>query len=88
MTDQPTRTTHDIGANWSPFPDGQLQFIFAHNEALRALEFGKERSTVGTVRWNFSRRSYLDATYQRTRSEFVIQTNETRVFSISVRLFV
>jgi hypothetical protein len=88
VTDQQTRTTHDIGANWAPFPDGQLQFIFAHNEALRALEFGKERSTVGTVRWNFSRRSYFDVTYQRTKSQFVIQTDESRVFSISVRFFV
>ena len=88
VTDQQTRTTHDIGANWAPFPDGQLQFIFAHNEALRALEFGKQRSTVGTVRWNLSRRSYLDVTYQRTKSEFVIQTDESRVFSISVRFFV
>lgn len=88
VTDKPTRTTYDIAANWAPFPDGQLQFIFAHNEALRALEFGNEKSTLGSVRWNFSRRSYVDVTYQRTKSEFAIQTNESRVFSISVRFFV
>lgn len=84
---QARRTTLDIGANWTPFPDGTLQFVFASNEALRALEFGKDRSTVGAVRWNVSSRSYLDVSYQRTRSEFVLQTVESRIFNVSARLF-
>ena len=88
VTDQPTRTTHDVGANWAPFPDGTLQLIFAYNEALRPLQFGKDRSTLGSVRWNISRRSYVDVTYQKTRSEFVTQTTKSRIFSVSVRLFV
>jgi hypothetical protein len=87
ITGQNTRTTLDVGVNWAPFPDGTLQLIFASNEALRALEFGKDRSTLGAVRWNISRRSYIDVSYQRTRSEFVFQTTESRIFSVSVRLF-
>ncbi len=86
--DQPTRTTHDIGVNWAPFPDGTLQFIFVYNEALRPLQFGKDRSTLGSVRWNLSRRSYLDVSYQKTRSEFVTQTNRSRIVSVSMRLFI
>ncbi len=87
VSGQRTRKTLDIGANWAPFPDGKLQFIFASNDALRALEFGRDRSTLGAVRWNISRRSYVDVSYQRTRSEFVVQTTESRVFSVTVRLF-
>lgn len=87
VSGQQTRTTLDIGANWAPFPDGKLQVIFASNEAVRALEFGRDRSTLGAVRWNISRRSYIDVSYQRTRSEFVVQTTESRVFSVTVRLF-
>lgn len=87
VSGQRTRTTLDIGANWAPFPDGKLQLIFASNDALRALEFGRERSTLGAVRWNISRRSYVDVSYQRTRSEFIVQTTESRVFSVTVRMF-
>jgi len=87
ISGQRTRTTFNIDVNFSPFPDGRLQFLFASNEALRALEFGKDRSTLGAVRWNISRRSYVDVSYQRTRSEFVFQTTESRIFSVTVRLF-
>jgi hypothetical protein len=86
-TGQQTRRTHDVNVNWAPFPDGMLQIIFAYNEALRALEFGRDRSTLGAVRWNVSRRSYIDLSFQRTRSEFVFQKTESRIVSISVRLF-
>ena len=65
VSDEKTRTTHNIGANWAPFPDGSLQFIVAYNEALRALEFGTERIFRPGVRWTFSRQSYVDVSYQR-----------------------
>jgi hypothetical protein len=86
-TGQATRTTLDINASWAPFPDGTLQFVFASNEALRALEFGTERNTLGAVRWNLSRQSYIDVSYQRTRSEFVNLRTESRILSARVRLF-
>jgi hypothetical protein len=87
ISDQQTRTTLIVGANWTPFQDGALQFVFAYNDALRALEFGKDRSVLGSVRWNLSARSYLDVSYQRTNSEFVFQTTESKIFSVGVRLF-
>jgi hypothetical protein len=87
VTGQQTMTTLDLAANWAPFPDGALQFVFAYNDALRPLEFGRDRSTVASVRWNLSRRSYIDVTYQRTTSELVFQTTQSRVFSTSLRLF-
>ncbi|MCU0251583.1 MAG: hypothetical protein MUE61_15360 [Vicinamibacterales bacterium] len=88
VTGRQTRTTLDFGTNWSPFPDGTLQFVFDYSEALRALEFGKDRSALAAVRWNVSRRSYIDVSYQRTKSEFVLLTTETRVFSVSIRFFI
>jgi len=88
VTGQQTRTLFDVGVNWAPFPDGALQFGFAHNEAVRSLELGNQRNTGGLVRWNLSRRSYLDVSYQKTRRAFVLETTDTRVFSVRVRLFV
>jgi hypothetical protein len=87
VTGQKTMTTLDLTANWQPFPDGALQFTFAYNNAIRSLEYGRDRSTLAAVRWNITRRSYLDVSYQKTRSEFVFQTNESRVFSTSLKLF-
>ena len=87
IRDEMTRTTHNIGANWAPFPDGALQFIFAYNEALRAVEFGKERNLLASVRWNVSRRSYIDVSHQRTRSEYAFLTTESTLFSFDVRVF-
>ncbi len=87
LTGQRTRTTLDVSANWSPFPDGTLQFIFASNDYVRDIEFGNDRSTLGAVRWNWSRRSFIDVSYQRTRSEFVFQTTESKIFNTTVRLF-
>ena len=83
-----TRTAVDIVASWAPFPDGALQIVFAHNEARRSLQIGQDRSTVGSVRWNFTARSYLDVSVQRIRSEFTVLTTESRIFSVNLRLFV
>ena len=85
--DQPHRTTFNVDVNWTPFPDGALQLIFGRNEQLRSLEFGSFRNTIGTVRWNLSRRSYVDLTYQKTTNEFVFETIDSRVFALTLRLF-
>lgn len=87
ITGQNTRTTLALNASWSPFPDGALEFVFAYNDALRPLEYGSDRDTLASVRWNLSRRSYIYVSYQRTRSEFIFQTTESRVLSSGLRLF-
>ena len=87
ITGQKTRTTHDINVNWTPFQDGALQFIFAYDEALRDVVFGQERSLLGTVRWNLSRRSYIDVEYQKTRSEFALFGTESRILSSDLKIF-
>jgi hypothetical protein len=87
LTGQRTRTTLTAGVNWAPFPDGALQFVFAYNNALRPLEFGSERDTVAGIRWNLSRRSYIDVSYQVVRSEWTTQTTKGKTFSTGLRLF-
>ena len=87
VTGDRTRLTHNIGANWTPFPDGSLQFVVAYNEALRDLIFGTERNFVQSVRWTFKRPSYFEVSYQRIEGEYVLDTTETKVLSANVRLF-
>jgi hypothetical protein len=86
-TGQKTRTTFSASANWSPFQDGALQFLFGYNEALRDLVFGTERNTLGGIRWNMTRRSYVDVTYQLLRSESVFVLTEGKILSATVKLF-
>jgi hypothetical protein len=87
VSDTKARTTFSVSANWAPFPDGALQFVFAYNEALRAAVFGSERNTLGGVRWNVTRRSYVDVSYQLVKSELLAQSTEGKILSATVRLF-
>ena len=82
-----TRSTLSVSANWVPFPDGALQFIFSYNEAMRALVFGTERSSMAGVRWDLSRRSYVNVSYQLLKSELPTYATESRIFSATVRVF-
>lgn len=86
-SNEKTRVTHNIGANWSPFPDGALQFLVAYNDYLRPEEFGTERYFRTGVRWMFSRQSFVDVSYQRTRSQYVFLDTASRTFGIDLRLF-
>lgn len=87
VTDAKTRATSNISANWTPFPDGALQVLFAYYEYLRDPEFGTETNLLANVRWNLNRASYIDVSYQKTKTEYVFQTTESRLLSCTVRLF-
>ena len=63
-TDGKTVVTQNYGFNWSPFPDGALQFRFFYNENLTTGNV-KERIINPGVRWNITKRSYLDLSYQK-----------------------
>ena len=86
-TGQQTRTTLSLSGNWAPLPDGALQFIFGYNEARRDLVFGSEQNTMAGVRWNLTRRSYVDVSYQLVKSEQLSVSTEGRILSATVRLF-
>ena len=85
-TGQDTKVQQNYGLNWTPFPDGQLQFSFFYNDS-----FYPDRSTViqPTLRWYLSprRRSYLDLSYQRNRSESAGQKTETDIVSTNLKVY-
>lgn len=73
--------------NWSPFPDGALQFNVAYNENVRTEDHQKERIFNPTIRYKITSRSYIDVSYQMIRNKSDIQKVETNVFSTSLKLF-
>ena len=84
---QRTETTQNYSVNWSPFPDGALQFNISYNENLRSEDRSKERFFTPNVRYKITRRSYLDLTYQMIRSESNVQKTESQVVSTSLKIF-
>jgi len=81
-----TLVTQNYGFNWSPFPDGTLQFRFFYNENLTT---GGEKIRIINpgVRWNMTKRSYLDLSYQKTMNTSRSQKIDEDLFSIQVKIF-
>lgn len=91
-TDRETTVTQNYGVTWAPFPDGTLQMSFTYTES-QITETSRTRTIQPTVRWYLTtrRRSYLEATYQRSTSETTSLTapikTETQVFTTAFNLF-
>ena len=85
--DKDTITTQNYGLNWSPFPDGNLQFRFFYNENLTSGEGGKERIIGPGLRWNITRRSFLDLSYQKIESQSGSQKTDSNLFSANLKIF-
>ena len=83
---QKTTVTQNYGFNWSPFPDGDLQFRFFYNENL-ATGGEKNRIINPGVRWNLTKRSYIDVSYQRNMNTSASQKVDENIFSVQVKIF-
>lgn len=83
---QKTLVTQNYGFNWSPFPDGALQFRFFYNENLTTGGI-KERIINPGVRWNITKRSYLDVSYQKNINKSKSQKVEEDFFNVQVKIF-
>lgn len=85
--DKGVRTTQNYGINWTPFPNGSLQFRFLYNEILRSEDKGEDRIINPGVRWKITTRSYLDLSYQWIKTESFSQTAESNVFTTELAIF-
>lgn len=81
-----TLVTQNYGFNWSPFPDGALQFRFFYNENLSTGGI-KERIINPGVRWNITKRSYLDLSYQRNLNTSPGQKVDESIISLQAKIF-
>jgi hypothetical protein len=86
QTGQKTSVTQNYGFNWSPFPDGALQFRFFYNENLATTGI-KERIINPGVRWYLTRRSYLDFSYQRNVNKSASQKTDENFFNAQLKIF-
>jgi len=86
QTGRETSIQQTYGANWAPFPDGQLQFNFYFNQSY----FPESSMTIQpSLRWYLSarRRSWLDVGYQLSNFEAGGQTIESNTFSTTLKVY-
>jgi hypothetical protein len=87
QTDRETAVNQSYGLNWAPFPDGTLQLSFFYAENL--LQDGTQsRIAQPTVRWYLGarRRSYLEATYQRSTTDGPLVKSESELISTGLNV--
>ncbi len=80
-------TIQNYSVTWSPFPDGALQFNISYTENLRSEDRAKERNFIPSVRWNITKRSYIDFSYQWLQSESKTGQQSSQVISSSLKIF-
>jgi hypothetical protein len=84
---QKNRILQNYAINWSPFPDGALQFNIAYNENYRTEDHLVERIFQPTIRYNLSKRSFIDLTYQLIQNRSDIQKINSDLLSTSLKIF-
>jgi hypothetical protein len=80
------RTIDNYAVSWSPFPDGTLHFTISYNETLRSELDQTDESFVSRMRWDISRLSFLDVTYQRIRTDSDTQAQRDDIVSANLRI--
>jgi hypothetical protein len=81
------QTLQNYAINWSPFPDGALQFNIAYNENYRSEDHLVERIFYPSIRYNLSKRSYVELSYQLIRSKSDIEKIKSNLISTSFKIF-
>jgi hypothetical protein len=84
---QNDRILQNYSINWSPFPDGALQFFVFYNENYRTEDHLVERIFQPSIRYNLSKRSYIDLSYQLIRSKSDIEKVDSNLLSTSVKIY-
>lgn len=82
-----TQINQKYGVNWSPFPDGALQFNFNYNEQVRTENNEKIRILTPSILWKIKGKSYLIVSYQTIKSESVTQKTDSRIIGANLKWF-
>jgi hypothetical protein len=72
--------------NWSPFPDGTLQFFFSYSETLRLDIDSQERIIGPGLQWTLGGWAFVDLAYNFINNENDFQEIDSRNFVANIRL--
>ena len=79
--------TQDYGINWSPFPDGALRFSLTYNENYNTIDHQKERNFTPSIRYDITKKSYIDVSYNMIRIRSDTQKTDSNLFSVTLKIF-
>ena len=82
----PVQILQNYSVNWSPFPDGDLQFLFTYTEAMGTGVVTGERSFGPAVKWKIGLHAYFDFYYYRIRTENQTQLTNSDSVTAKVRI--
>jgi hypothetical protein len=86
VTGTKTQLQQNYGLNWTPFPDGSLQFSFFY-----ADNYYPDHSRIiqPTLRWypGLKRRSYFEFSYQYNDTVTGSQEVQTQIFTTTLKIF-
>lgn len=68
--------TRNLGGNWSPFRDGELQFNFGYFETLNSTGDQVTRSVSPSLRWSFRGGCWIDLNYSWASTEQTALSSE------------
>ncbi len=81
-----TATLYNYSANWSPFPDGTVQFFLTYTETLRPEDEQKTRTIGPNLKWTISRHFSLDMAYVINENETKLQATESNSYRANLRV--
>jgi hypothetical protein len=74
--EEETRSFQSYSLNWSPFPEGTLQFFFNYSEELRSVDDSRNRTYGPGLRWRIRRTTFLEVSYNQIRNDSDIERSE------------
>jgi hypothetical protein len=86
QTDRKPDIVQNYGVNWSPFPDGTLQFNFSYQESVRTFNEERSRLISPSLTWKITSRTLLDLSYPLLRTTSTSGITESETFSAILRL--
>lgn len=86
QTQQKNSIVQNYGVNWSPFPDGTLQFNFSYQENVRNINEEWSRLISPGLSWKITRSANLDLSYPLLRTTSLTGTTESETFSAILRM--
>ncbi len=86
QTNRKTDLIQNYGLNWSPFPDGTLQFNCSYQENVRTLNEERSRLISPSLTWKITNRAILELSYPFLRTTSLSGTTASETFSANLRM--
>jgi hypothetical protein len=84
--DGSSRTFQNYSANWSPFPEGTLQFFFTYGETLRSEDDRRDTFMGPSLRWKMTTYATLDLSYNVSESDTRIENVKSDIFRSNLKI--